>query len=235
MDGQIISHYRLVKKLGAGAILSEIFKDVQEPVEPFPEVDLATSTPSVVAPLPQPESVEQSVPSVVAPPPQPESDEQSVPSVVEPSPPPESVDPPAPAPVAESTPPAAAPAPVPEPAAPAAAPAPAPQMSGQTVSHGQFSIMGELDRSSIEAVVRQNENQIISCVQDAENQGLQGMVKIKFAIAKDGSVSKSQIRESTLNNFSGEPCIKRAFRNFQFPEPPGGGIVIVFYPLIFSC
>jgi hypothetical protein len=37
-----------------------------------------------------------------------------------------------------------------------------------------------------------------------------------------------------MNNPAVESCINGRFMRFQFPEPKGGGIVIVSYPFIFS-
>ena len=67
-----------------------------------------------------------------------------------------------------------------------------------------------------------------------KNPNLGGKVTIKFVIAKDGSVSKASVKSSTMGNKSVEGCITGRFMRFKFPEPKGGGIVIVSYPFIFA-
>ncbi len=47
-------------------------------------------------------------------------------------------------------------------------------------------------------------------------------------------MSKASTKKSTMGNSAVESCINRRFHRFRFPEPKGGGIVIVSYPFIFS-
>lgn len=97
-------------------------------------------------------------------------------------------------------------------------------------------ILGALDKSLIDAVIKRNMNQIRYCYQRelTKNPSLGGKITVKFVIAKDGSVSKSETKQSTMNNSAVEECINQRFMKFQFPEPKGGGIVIVSYPFIFA-
>lgn len=97
-------------------------------------------------------------------------------------------------------------------------------------------ILGALDKSLIDAVIKRHMNQIRYCYQRelTKTPDLAGKVTIKFVIAKDGTVSKAEASSSTLKSPSVESCITGRFRQFQFPEPKGGGIVIVSYPFIFS-
>ena len=67
-----------------------------------------------------------------------------------------------------------------------------------------------------------------------KNPNLGGKITVKFVIAKDGTVSSATTKTSTMNNPAVESCINGRFMKFQFPEPKGGGIVIVSYPFIFS-
>ena len=41
-------------------------------------------------------------------------------------------------------------------------------------------------------------------------------------------------KSSTMGNKAVEGCINSRFQRFKFPEPKGGGIVIVSYPFIFQ-
>ena len=97
-------------------------------------------------------------------------------------------------------------------------------------------ILGALDKSLIDAVIKRNMNQIRYCYQRelTKNPGLAGKVTVKFVIAKDGSVSSAVTKTTTLNNARVEDCLNGRFMRFQFPEPKGGGIVIVSYPFVFE-
>jgi hypothetical protein len=97
-------------------------------------------------------------------------------------------------------------------------------------------ILGALDRSLIDEVIKRHMNQIRYCYQRelTKNAALGGKIVIKFTIAKDGTVSAASTKSTTMNNASTESCIVGRFLRMQFPEPKGGGIVIVSYPFIFS-
>ncbi len=97
-------------------------------------------------------------------------------------------------------------------------------------------ILGALDKSLIDAVIKRNMNQIRYCYQRelTKNPTLGGKITVKFVISKDGSVSTATTKASTMGSPAVEGCINGRFMRFQFPEPKGGGIVIVSYPFIFS-
>lgn len=97
-------------------------------------------------------------------------------------------------------------------------------------------ILGALDKSLIDAVIKRNMSQIRYCYQRelTKNPALGGKITVKFVIAKDGTVSSATTKTTTMNNPAVESCINGRFMRFQFPEPKGGGIVIVSYPFIFS-
>ncbi|MBM76635.1 MAG: hypothetical protein CMK59_14610 [Proteobacteria bacterium] len=97
-------------------------------------------------------------------------------------------------------------------------------------------ILGALDKSLIDAVIKRNMNQIRYCYQRelTKNPSLGGKIVIKFFIAKDGSVSRAEVKSSSMGSKVVESCITGRFRRFKFPEPKGGGIVIVSYPFLFS-
>jgi len=101
---------------------------------------------------------------------------------------------------------------------------------------GEAIILGALDKSLVDAVVRRHLNQIRYCYQRelTKNPSLGGKVVVKFVIAKDGTVSSASTKSSTLANAAVEGCINGRFMRFQFPQPKGGGIVIVSYPFLFS-
>lgn len=96
-------------------------------------------------------------------------------------------------------------------------------------------IMGSLDRSQIDKVVKRKLTAIKYCYQRElqKNPTLAGKIKIQFTIAGDGSVSKASVIES-MGSSTVDSCVRGQFMKMQFPEPNGGGIVIVKYPFIFS-
>jgi hypothetical protein len=110
-------------------------------------------------------------------------------------------------------------------------------------------ILGAMDKSLIDAVIKRNMTQIRYCYQRelTKQPDLSGKMTIKFVIAKDGTVSSATVktgtdetgREHTSWNHAdigqkvGDAICAR-FLRFQFPEPKGGGIVITSYPFIFS-
>ena len=55
-----------------------------------------------------------------------------------------------------------------------------------------------------------------------------------FTIGPDGTVSESEIQQSTLADVTVGPCIAQAVRRWVFPKPEGGGIVVVTYPFSFT-
>jgi pSer/pThr/pTyr-binding forkhead associated (FHA) protein/outer membrane biosynthesis protein TonB len=97
-------------------------------------------------------------------------------------------------------------------------------------------ILGALDRSLIDEVIKRHMNQIRYCYQRelTKNPSLGGKVVIKFIIAKDGTVSTASVKKTTMGNAGVEQCIVGRFMRMQFPKPKGGGIVIVSYPFLFS-
>ncbi|MDP2311873.1 MAG: AgmX/PglI C-terminal domain-containing protein [Pseudomonadota bacterium] len=108
--------------------------------------------------------------------------------------------------------------------------------SGSIAVPEQAIVIGALDRSLIDAVVKRNLAQIRYCYQRelTKNPTLAGKVTVKFVIQPDGVVASAVTKQSTLGNAAVESCINGRFLRFQFPEPKGGGIVIVSYPFRFS-
>jgi hypothetical protein len=107
---------------------------------------------------------------------------------------------------------------------------------GVSATSGDPLILGALDRSLIDKVIKAKMAQIRYCYQRElqKDPSLGGKISIKFTIAKDGSVSKASVNSTTINNGAVESCVVGRFYKMQFPEPKGGGIVIVKYPFIFS-
>jgi len=104
------------------------------------------------------------------------------------------------------------------------------------VGAGDPIILGALDKSIIDRIVKKHLPQIRYCYQKELNKNpkLFGKMVVKFVIAKDGSVSSSSTKSSTLKSPIVENCIHSRFMRMRFPQPKGGGIVIVSYPFVFN-
>jgi len=102
---------------------------------------------------------------------------------------------------------------------------------------GTPTILGGLDKSLIDAVIKRNMAQIKYCYdrQLAKHPTLSGKITVKFVIAKDGSVSKASIDKSSFGAGGKlvKSCVAGRFKKFKFPKP-NGGIVIVKYPFVFT-
>jgi len=97
-------------------------------------------------------------------------------------------------------------------------------------------ILGALDKSIIDKVIKDHIQEIRYCYQRAlpRNPRLAGKVVVRFTINGHGSVSQSTIKESTMGNGSVEGCINQRIQSLIFPEPKGRGRVIVVYPFFFK-
>jgi hypothetical protein len=113
---------------------------------------------------------------------------------------------------------------------------PGPSSRGSGLGGDGPVIIGALDKALVDAVVERHMNQIKNCYQQelTKNPKLDGKVKIKFVISKNGSVARALVESSTMNNKAVESCISGRFLRMEFPEPKGGGVVIVKYPFEFG-
>jgi TonB family protein len=97
-------------------------------------------------------------------------------------------------------------------------------------------LMGALDKSLVDAVIKRHMNQIRHCYQRqlSRDPSLAGKVTVRFIIGKTGQVQKATVKSSSLGSAAVESCIAERFLRFRFPPPKGNGIVIVSYPFLFS-
>jgi hypothetical protein len=104
------------------------------------------------------------------------------------------------------------------------------------VGAGDPIILGALDKSIIDRIVKQHLPQIRYCYQKELNKNpkLFGKIVVKFVISKEGAVSSATTKSSTMKNPIVEKCINARFMRMRFPKPKGGGIVIVSYPFVFN-
>lgn len=97
-------------------------------------------------------------------------------------------------------------------------------------------ILGAMDVDRLRAVIDRHREEFTHCysAELTRNPSLAGKVTTKFVIARDGTVSSATTRSTTLNSPPVEDCVNHVFMGMQFPEPRGGGIVIINYPFVFS-
>lgn len=97
-------------------------------------------------------------------------------------------------------------------------------------------VTGSLDKEIIRRVVRRHRREISYCYEKElqKDKTLQGQVTVKFTISGTGSVIAAVVSATTMKNRTVESCITDKVRRWVFPEPKGGGIVVVNYPFNFS-
>ena len=106
--------------------------------------------------------------------------------------------------------------------------------SNINISVGNPIIMGSLSMEIIRQVIQSHRDQIKYCYSQelTRNPNLAGKVSVKFTISPKGFVTQAAVSETTLNNAIVEQCVIQKIHTWKFPEPKGGGIVIVNYPFI---
>jgi hypothetical protein len=97
------------------------------------------------------------------------------------------------------------------------------------------SISGRLPPEAVQRIVRQNFGRFRACYETGliKNPALQGSVRTRFVIGRDGAVSSVQDGGSDLPDPGVVSCVVRAFYGLSFPQPEGG-IVTVTYPISFT-
>jgi TonB family protein len=101
---------------------------------------------------------------------------------------------------------------------------------------GLAEVHGSLDREIVHAVMRRHISEVKYCYETelTAQADLSGRLKVQVTIAATGEVIASVLQSSTMGNFHVENCVVHAARRWKFPEPTGGGIVIVSYPFNFT-
>jgi TonB family protein len=100
------------------------------------------------------------------------------------------------------------------------------------IRSGAAMVKGSLSKEVIRRIVHRHINEVKFCYERklAQRPDLSGRVAIKFIISGTGAVQMAAVASSTLGDPSVENCIAQAVRRWTFPQPEGGGIVIVTYP-----
>jgi tRNA A-37 threonylcarbamoyl transferase component Bud32 len=158
--------------------------------------------------------------------------------------PPTTTQAPAPATVVDSAAQAAAPDPALAPA-PTTVPASAPTLFVKNRGNeqreiksygGEAGVIGSLDKEVIQKFIRKHMSEVKWCYEQALRQDptVNGKVLISFVISPLGHVLQTKIKETTMHNAGVEECLRAKVMRWKFPEPKGGGIVVVNYPFIFK-
>ncbi|MFN3201891.1 MAG: AgmX/PglI C-terminal domain-containing protein [Bradymonadia bacterium] len=97
-------------------------------------------------------------------------------------------------------------------------------------------INGSLDPEIIRRIIRQHRSEYQYCYskQLQVKRDLAGKIKVKFTISGTGQVIAAKVMETTMNDAAVERCLIGKIKRWRFPEPKGGGIVVVKYPFVFK-
>jgi TonB family protein len=101
---------------------------------------------------------------------------------------------------------------------------------------GKTTVVGALSREEIERVIKRHQNEILFCYNTelSKEPSLAGKVAINFTIDGSGAIADASSSQNTTNNNNIEQCMLARIRRWKFPEPKGGGQVVVTYPWIFT-
>jgi len=104
--------------------------------------------------------------------------------------------------------------------------------SAPAIRSGAAMVQGSLSKEVIRRIIHRHINEVKFCYEKelAKRPDLEGRVAIKFIISGTGAVQMAVVANSTLGNAKVENCIAQAVRRWTFPQPKGGGVVIVTYP-----
>jgi outer membrane biosynthesis protein TonB len=101
---------------------------------------------------------------------------------------------------------------------------------------GGAPVRGSLDKEVIRTVIRSHVPDVKACYEArlTVRPRLRGRVAVQFVIQADGTINRSVIQHTTMNDATVEACVGRLVCRWQFPRPFGGGTVTVTYPFNFT-
>ncbi|MEW5855546.1 MAG: TonB family protein [Myxococcota bacterium] len=104
------------------------------------------------------------------------------------------------------------------------------------ITPGKTIVEGGLSKEEIGRVIRRYLSQIKYCYEKelTRNPNLAGKIVVSFTIGGTGKVTEADVAETSLNDPTVEDCVLKIIKRIQFPQPKGGGIVLVTYPFIFQ-
>lgn len=95
---------------------------------------------------------------------------------------------------------------------------------------------GRLSAAEVQAVMSSRNAEYRTCYEDGlrRNPYLTGRMLMHFVVEPDGTISEADADRSDLPDQRVIECVARHVKRLRFPEPKGGGIVDVVYPITFS-
>lgn len=104
------------------------------------------------------------------------------------------------------------------------------------VVKGRTRVVGGLSQEVVGRYIKRYWAQFKYCYERelSKDPNLYGKITITFTIAGNGRVSEAQVIQTTMHNPNVEECVLRVVRRIRFPQPKGGGQVIVTYPFMFT-
>ncbi len=104
--------------------------------------------------------------------------------------------------------------------------------SASSVRAGNATVRGALSKEIIRRVIRRHSNEVRYCYQKGlqGDPAMAGQVKVGFTISPSGQVTGARVSGSSLGDAEVEECVTEAVGRWQFPQPKGGGMVMVNYP-----
>jgi TonB family protein len=104
------------------------------------------------------------------------------------------------------------------------------------ITDGQLAVRGSLDRELIRRVIHANRATVRYCYERElqRTPRLRGRIAVRFTIGANGAVTHASVDQNTMGSAAVGECLVSRMRTFQFPEPAGGGTVIVTYPFFFD-
>jgi len=105
-------------------------------------------------------------------------------------------------------------------------------------TEGEENFIGTIDREAVRRVIRKGLREIRGCYERelsklSKTQSLEGKVVIEWTIVERGRAVNAKVKSSTLGNSAVENCVRDRLANWQFPDPPVGGVAEVNYPFYF--
>ena len=104
--------------------------------------------------------------------------------------------------------------------------------TGPSFIPGVSTVRGSLDKEIIRRIVRRHINEVRYCYEQAlvTHPSLGGRLIVQFTIAPTGRVLASLPQSSSVGSPAVDGCVVQAVKRWEFPQPEGGGLVMVSYP-----
>lgn len=103
---------------------------------------------------------------------------------------------------------------------------------GPSFIPGVSTVHGSLDKEIIRRIVHRHINEVRYCYEQAlvTHPSLGGRLVVQFTIAPTGRVLASLLQSSSVGSPAVDGCVVQAVKRWEFPQPEGGGLVMVSYP-----